>query len=461
MGALPEGGFVGRFELVRVVGATALGIDYRAVDRAGGTEVVLREYLPRRLGRRVGTSIEPFSSHHADVWWRGLAAFKEESRTLMRIEHPALARVIDLVETHGTAYQVTLYRGGTSLAQLRPLRREPPSEASLRALLDEVLGALEVLHRHGIAHGALTPEQILLLTKDRPLLLGPDPARADLAPVLIAPLMTDTERAFAAPELLAPSPVRPIGPWTDLYSLAATMRYWIAGEWPAPAAAAPRAAPEPTATLIGRLRLEVRYSEQLLRALDMALATEPAARLESVAQFRRALGSRPSVSRLLARPAVPPASSLPLSLPRAPESDLHAAPILPKRELPLDVFLRAHGAPREASRPTPRARPARPARRLRTWAGGGAALLVAASCAAWQLTLQTPFEAPAQAVDAFAPARQALAAAPALFVPASPRDGCAQSTPLALAQCLQSQCAQGMGSRHAQCAPLSAPGRVD
>jgi hypothetical protein len=88
-------------------------------------------------------------------------------------------------------------------------------------------------------------------------------------------------------------------------------------------------------------------------------------------------------------------------------------------------------------------------------------LLVAASCAAWQLTQPAPFEAPAQGVDAFAPTRQPLAATPVHFVPASPRDGCEESTPLALAQCLQSQCAQGMWSRHAQCAPLSASGRVD
>jgi hypothetical protein len=88
-------------------------------------------------------------------------------------------------------------------------------------------------------------------------------------------------------------------------------------------------------------------------------------------------------------------------------------------------------------------------------------LLVAASCAAWQLTQQTPFEAPAPGDATAAPTRPPLAATPAHFVPTSPRDACEESTPLALAQCLQSQCAQGMWSRHAQCASLSASGRAD
>ena len=425
MGALPEGAVVGRFEVVRVLGVTALGVDYRAVDRAGGAEVVIREYLPQRLGRRVGTLFQPFSARHADALARGLAAFKDESRTLMRVDHPSLVRVIDVLDAHGTAHQVTLHRGGTSLAQLRPLLREPPSEAALRALLDPLLSALEALHRHGIAHGAVTPEQILLMSRDRPLLLAPDPARADIAPALIAALMTDTERDFAASELLAPSPSRPIGPWTDLYGLAATLRCWIVGARPRPGAAAPGEAPEPMAAMLSRLEVDARYSAQLLGALDLALATEPGARPESVAQFRRALGSRPS---LAPRPAWP--AAVPLARPARPDAKPMSA--LPKRELPLDDFLRIHG-PRQVVPPhTICARSTRHGRQRARWAGGTAALLVAASCAAWQLTQETPLDQPAQIVDSLLPTSwHRVTDTPGALAPVGPRDACEGRTPLA------------------------------
>jgi hypothetical protein len=400
--ALDAGTLVGRFEIVRALSATDFGIEYRAVDRARGTEVVLREYLPRRLASRAGAAVQALSASCAEALSHGLAAFRDEARTLMQIEHPSLLRVIDVIEANDTAYQVMLHRGGTSLRQLRPQRCEPPDEASLRALLDAVLGALEALHRSGIAHGALTPDTILLMARDQPLLLGPDPTRADIAPALIEPLMTDVERAFAAPELLAPSPTRAIGPWTDLYGLAATLRFWIGGEWPGPR--------EKTAAMVTRCCVGAHYSPQLLAALDLALSPEPIARPESVAQFRRALGARPSTPRFADRRVMPPAHATALR-------DDAANPALPEWELPLEVFLRGtrHGAPVAPMAPTPAPR------RLRqrsTWAGGGAALLVAASCAAWQFgDLQTPGSRSVPSTGAIVPAPLAITDAPKRAAP--------------------------------------------
>ena len=349
--ALPDGTVVGRFEIVHVIADTSLGLEYLAVDRARGTEFVLKEYLPQRLARRAGLAVRPLSQPDADALARGLQAFVDEARSLMRIDHPALVRVTDLIEANATAYQVITHRGGSSLLHLQPALSTPPDEASVRALLDGLLGALDALHRHGLLHRAVAPGHILLLADDRPLLLGPDPARIEVASGLVESLMAAVEPSFAAPEQLAPSTSQPLGAWTDLYSLAETLRFWISGELPPPAAAPPgRGRRETMEQLAQRLQPAVEYSDTLLRTLDAALAPNAAGRPQSVTEFRAALGAMPSTPPLPDRPAAPPSQQPPSFEPRPP---LRAVPDSAARVDPAFGTVAAHRLPRAAA-PAPR-----------------------------------------------------------------------------------------------------------
>jgi hypothetical protein len=54
-GALPPGARVERFEIVRVIADTSASVVYLASDHDRRREVVLKEYMPRRLGLRDGT----------------------------------------------------------------------------------------------------------------------------------------------------------------------------------------------------------------------------------------------------------------------------------------------------------------------------------------------------------------------------------------------------------------------
>jgi len=348
--ALPGGTVVGRFEIAHVLADTSLGLEYLAIDRARGTEVVLKEYLPQRLARRAGLAVRPLSVPDADALARGLQAFVDEARALMRIEHPALVRVIDLIEANATAYQVITHRGGSSLLHLQPALGAPPDEPAVRALLDGLLGALDALHRHGLLHRAVAPDHILLLADDRPLLLGPDPARVEVASGLVESLMAAVEPSFAAPEQLAPSTSQPLGAWTDLYSLAETLRFWISGELPPPAAApAGSGRRETMEQLAQRLQPAVQYSDTLLRTLDAALAPSAAGRPQSVTEFRAALGAMPL-------PLDPPAAQRPQQ--QAPTFEprpapLRAVPDSAARVDPAFGTVAAHRLPRAAA-PAPR-----------------------------------------------------------------------------------------------------------
>ena len=202
-----------------------------------------------------------------------------------------------MIEAHGTAYQVQPHRGGVSLLDVRKEMRAPPDELSVRALIDGLLGALQALHDAGVVHGGVTPGNVLLLANDHPLLLSPDLAHAESKNELIESLMASVEPAFGAPEQRMPRPDKPLGPWTDIYGVAATMRYFIGGELPPPVHEwPPEGAHEPMAEMVQRICTgpdAPRYSPALLNALDAALDYVPGARPRSVAGFRGSLGTLP------------------------------------------------------------------------------------------------------------------------------------------------------------------------
>ncbi len=486
--ALPPGTVVDGFEIVRVVASNDLSIEYLAIDRQGAASVVLVEYMPQRLARRKGTVVWPHTPPNADALGRGLLAFIEEARMLARIHHPSLVHVSGVIETNATAYQITPSRAGTLLLHARQSMEGPADEQALRTLLGGVLDALDALHRHGQVHGGVSPGSILVLDDDRPLLLGPDRARAAVASGLVESLMASVEPSFAAPEQREPAPSQALGPWSDLYSLAETMRFCIGGESPPPATA-PRepGRREPAAQMVRRLfgpLSPVRYSAGLLDALDAALETSPAARPQSVAEFRAALGKMPED---------PP----PPSTAARVEPAFHFEPGPPAQA---ETPARRGAVPLEVFRPPPE-----PRRRWWPWAGGALVLLLAvAGYGGWRSGLPawlelpaalmapsrpsivsapapTPAPAPASISDPTppnapepqtqlpprqptivaaptqaspAPPVRAKPAPPSPALPASPRDACAGRTQFSLYRCMQTQCEQRGWANHPQCERL-------
>ncbi len=314
--ALPPGTRLGAFELQRVIARGAATIVYLALDHALSMPVAIQEYWPARLAQRgADQALQALEPRHDETIARGRRAFIDESRLLARCDHPALLRVLQLFEGNATAYRVMPHHTGQRLLDLRRQMAEAPDEASLRALLDGLLGALEALHRIGQAHGGVAPANILLLSDDRPLLLGPGAAgRAtgnDLVDSLMASLDAASGRADAAVSDEA-------GPAGDLLALADVMRFCITGEAaPAPGSAQTR---EPLALAIAR-RFEPgarpHYSAALLDTLDAAAAPLADERPLGVAQWRQWLdGAGPQRRR--EAPPEPAAPRLPEPAAAAP-----------------------------------------------------------------------------------------------------------------------------------------------
>ncbi|HEV7915054.1 MAG TPA: protein kinase, partial [Albitalea sp.] len=287
------------FEIEAVIGASGFGIVYLARDLAFDRHVAIKEYLPDSLALRGDDGLQVLlrAPTHADAFERGRRAFIDEAELLSRCDHPSLLRVLRHWEANGTAYRAMPHYHGTALLALRQAMHKPPDEASLRAMLDGLTEALETLHAAGCIHREITPASILLLPDDRPLLMDCGAARRAIVGDQARALMTLLAPSFAPPEQTAPAAGRPLGPWTDLYALAAVVRYCISGQLPPPAALRTMPADEPIGRLVARLQRtdpEVHYSPWFVAAIDAALAPRPEDRPQSVAEFRARLDDHPA-----------------------------------------------------------------------------------------------------------------------------------------------------------------------
>jgi serine/threonine protein kinase len=294
--ALAAGTRWAEFEIERVLCETATSIVYLATDHALEVQVAVKEYMPLQLAwRDTAGQVHPAAGRPTDAWDAGRRAFIGEARLLARADHPALIRVLRLWEAQGTACCVMPYLPGKRLTDARESPEWLPPETQVLQMLDALLGALANFHAvAGVAHGGVQPSNILVRPGGMPVLLGPGQASRATASDLVESLMARLEPSFAPPELTVSIGDHAPGPWSDLYALAAVMRWWMTGAAPPSAAqvAAGRRL-EPMGELMRRLYgawPQRPYATALLEALDAALLPLPRERPRSVAEFRERLG---------------------------------------------------------------------------------------------------------------------------------------------------------------------------
>ena len=191
-------------------------------------------------------------------------------------------------KANGTAYMAMQYCPGVTLMQARGTMRAPPDEAWLRAVVEPILDALERLHRAGVFHRDISPDNILLLPNGRPILLDFGSARRVVGAGTKS-LTAVLKPNFAPVEQYGNAAGMAQGPWTDLYALGATVHFMLTGEVPTPAVM--RVVDDqrtPLAAAGGSAFPGV--GARFLAAIDWAAAVAPQDRPQSVEALRQALG---------------------------------------------------------------------------------------------------------------------------------------------------------------------------
>ena len=283
-GTLPAGTRLRNYELMSVLGHGGFGITYYARDTTLGREVAVKEYLPTSLAlRENGTTVVPRSTQLAEDFIWGRERFLEEARILATLEGvPSIVRVYDYLEANGTAYMVMgLARGETLDQRLKRDKQLPP--AVIERILERLLGGLEEVHKAGFLHRDVKPANIILDAKDNPTLIDFGASRAAMADRTAAMTAIFTPRYAAAEQLTSDKQ----GPWTDIYSVSATLYHSITGH--APPSSLERALNDTYEPLAG-LSL-AGFSAGTLPGLDAGLALRAKDRPQSIAVWRDVLSA--------------------------------------------------------------------------------------------------------------------------------------------------------------------------
>ncbi|MEY4764012.1 MAG: hypothetical protein RI907_685, partial [Pseudomonadota bacterium] len=319
---LPVGHRLHEFEITGLIGEGGFGIVYLARDTQLERTVAIKEYMPASLAtRNEELQVSVRSERHRDTFALGLRSFVNEAKLLASFDHPALIKVYRFWEANGTAYMVMPYYQGPTLKNWLREQKTAPTEAWLKAMLNPLMDALEVIHADHCYHRDIAPDNILLLGPEKPLLLDFGAARRVIGDATQA-LTVILKPGYAPLEQYAEVPSMKQGPWTDVYALAAVLYAVIVGKAPPPS--------------VGRMMKDDlvpamqaaagRYSAPFLHAIDRGLTVRPEERPQNMAELRALLFATELPAS--ATPAPAPAEGdddRTVLMPRAVASDPHTA----------------------------------------------------------------------------------------------------------------------------------------
>ena len=280
--ALPAGYQLDEYRIEHQFSLGGFSIVYLATD-ANGQFVAIKEYLPNSLALRGEGEIKPtISEEHLPAFRYGMKCFFEEGRALAKLSHPNVIRVLNFFRANDTVYMVMEYEQGRTLQEMIQKNRAIITENFIRNVFTKLLNGLREVHSHKLLHLDLKPSNIYMRNDYTPVLIDFGAARQTLASdtPMLKPMYTP---GFASPEHYKQREF--LGPWSDIYSVGASMYACMAGS--APQAADIRC--EKDRLIPAMVRWEGQYSDQLLETVDWCLCLNHFYRPQSVFALQKAL----------------------------------------------------------------------------------------------------------------------------------------------------------------------------
>ena len=290
-GTLPVGTVLaGRYTVGEMLSIDGEGILYRGAENLGRFRVTIKEYLPVTLTaeRTAESTLRPKTG--SEVLFKTTRMdFADLYRSIQRIT-PAngLEAVLDVVEANNSVYAILENLGGTPLDQW--LENHPgtirPDDAC--AMLQPVFEGVTAMHKIGLVHRGICPENIRVMENNRCRLAGYATVGLRTAG---SGLREQLYEGYSAPEQYSTAEFE--GRYTDEYSLAAVFYRMVCGQAPVPAAQRMVADSNPRAKSVnGSLPL---YVSQVLQ---LGLRLRPMERIQTVPQLYQALSSKEYTAEL-------------------------------------------------------------------------------------------------------------------------------------------------------------------
>jgi serine/threonine protein kinase len=279
---LPDGYQLQNYCISGVLSCGGFSIVYLAYDE-NDQPVAIKEYLPSQLAlRNRGDALPSIAEDNVQTFRYGMKCFFEEGRSLARLSHANVVRVLNFFRANETVYLVMRYERGRTLQEHIQARRGTIKENFIRHVFTRLLNGLREVHSHKLLHLDIKPANIYIRNEGTPVLIDFGAARQTLAEggFKLNPMYTP---GFAPPEQYKDREL--LGPWSDIYSIGASMFACVAG-------AAPQAADQRMEKdrYVSATRLwQGRYSRQLLETIDWCLELDHLRRPQSVLALQKVL----------------------------------------------------------------------------------------------------------------------------------------------------------------------------
>ncbi|MDQ2733207.1 MAG: serine/threonine protein kinase, partial [Armatimonadota bacterium] len=224
--------------MLEPLGQGGFGITYLALDAAKNRSVAIKEFFPTGCIRR-GPEVCATGIWTEAAYGTARKRFLREAQTLRQFDHPGIVPIFHTFQENNTAYMVMEYLEGKSLRAVLDERGSLPAEVATNHAL-QVCDALQVLHNNGVLHLDVKPANIILDARGSAVLIDFGAARGLVLGHTASPTVVVTP-GYAPLEQY--DEVAERGPFTDIYSLSATLYHLLTGI--APVSATGRAAGVP------------------------------------------------------------------------------------------------------------------------------------------------------------------------------------------------------------------------
>ena len=284
---LPGGYILNGYRIEKPLSSGGFSIVYLAYDEAGNP-VVIKEYLPASLALRSdGTEVRIEDQANLSVFRHGLKCFFEEGRALALISHPNVVRVENFFRANETVYMVMQYVRGRTLQFHVQRNRAEFTENFMRRIFVHLMNGLREVHTNKLLHLDIKPANIYISMEGRPVLLDFGAARITLSqePMKLKPMFT---AGFAAPEQYQLD-TTDLGPWSDIYSVGATLYTCIAGTPPQAA----NARIEKDRLIPARSLSRQTYSDELYSIVESCLKLDHLQRPQTAFELQKMLMIEP------------------------------------------------------------------------------------------------------------------------------------------------------------------------
>jgi serine/threonine protein kinase len=282
---LQSGTIIDQYMIERELAHGGFSSVYLARQIEDQVQVAIKEYLPRKFAHRTWNNVViPHNDETKASFLRGRALFFEEAKVLANLKHHNIVDVINFFQANETVYMVMVYDYGVTLDKVIKDSKIKKTEQLLISIFNLLLTGIGVIHQQKMVHLDIKPANILIRPNFDPLLLDfgairkfPDTYKSPYTKVLT--------KGFSPIEQYSLS--SPLGPWTDIYAVGASMRCYLDGKIPMPAP--DRKTEEKMIPAVKAYKRK--FPEYLLKAIDWAMEIEPEQRPQSIEELQEALSN--------------------------------------------------------------------------------------------------------------------------------------------------------------------------